>query len=159
MIHEMERQLSESTKIIGVKDIEDLPKIIIESANQMGNRLGSFSAVANRLIINESVLDSQWAARYSGMQGSLKAQKLATIIHELFHWKDARWYIRKYGTILDNEKYIEKLCELYRGKVADLIKAGYNIDEISMYVAQMRALGRYDEVMTGYRTHEVLKGR
>ena len=38
MIHEMERQLSESTKIIGVKDIEDLPKIIIESANQMGNR-------------------------------------------------------------------------------------------------------------------------
>ena len=159
MIHEMERQLSESTKIIGVKDIEDLPKIIIERANQMGNRLGSFSAAANRLIINELVLDSQWAARYSGMQGSLKAKKLTTIIHELFHWKDARWYIRKYGTILDNEKYIEKLCELYRGKVADLIKSGYNIDEISMYAAQMRALGRYDEVMTEYRTHEVLKGR
>lgn len=65
----------------------------------------------------------------------------------------------KYGTILDNEKYIEKLCELYRGKVADLIKSGYNIDENSMYAAQMRALGRYDEVMTEYRTHEVLKGR
>ena len=47
----------------------------------------------------------------------------------------------------------------FQKKVDHLINSGYNIDGISSYAKRSMAFGSYAEVMTEYRTKELLGGR
>lgn len=80
------------------------------------------------------------------------------MIHELFHWKDAQEYIKRYGALTDQSRYIKKLCEQDEKKIDQLKAKGYNLYRISVYATRQLIMGRYDEVFTEYRTKILLKG-
>lgn len=82
------------------------------------------------------------------------------MIHELFHWKDAK-------------EYREKICEItqetrneyfsYRHRYAEekVLKylPKYDLENISAYSAKTLGLGKYDEVYTELRTFLLSGGR
>lgn len=160
LIHAIESRLDKSISVMGLKNLEEFPKVVLASSKEMGGRaVGLYSSERNWLVIDVCILDDKWIREYLDVNGTLEVKRLATIVHELFHWKDARKHIRRYGKIEDSNKYIDYLCARYKGVVDKLISRGYDVDRISSYAATMRRTGRYDEVITEYRTYKALKGR
>ncbi len=153
MLKELESQLNQAIKLMGIKNLDEFPQIIIAADKDLGGALGSYVAVENKLYMNSLLLDKKKRQHYLSSGNNLGAKyRLATVVHELFHWKDAMEYVHKYGKITNPKEYIEAIREYHRPNVDKLIKKGYNIEGISEYAFAMFRIKRYDEVMTEYRT-------
>ena len=153
MLKNLESQLNRVTKLMGIKTLDEFPQVIIASDNDLGGALGAYRATENKLFINYHFLIKKNLVAYlASEEGALAKYPDATLIHELFHWKDAMDYVHKYGKITDPNKYVEAIKEYHRPNVDKLIKKGYNVEGISEYAFAMFRIKRYDEVMTEYRT-------
>ena len=158
MLKNLESQLNRVTKLMGIKTLDEFPQVIIASDNDLGGALGAYRATENKLFINYHFLIKKNLAAYlASEEGTLAKYPDATLIHELFHWKDAMDYVHKYGKITNQNKYLEAITEYHRPKVDKLLKKGYNIENLSSYAFAMLREGRYDEVMTEYRTLRLLE--
>ena len=164
MLHEMETQISESVRLMGISDLSHFPRFIIMSDKESAGAWGNYSAKMNSLYINaDSLKRKQYvsALRQSSKKGIQvsSTSHLSTMVHELFHWLDAERYIAQNGAIQNQREYIAKIDSYFQKKVDHLINSGYNIDGISSYAKRSMAFGSYAEVMTEYRTKELLGGR
>ena len=159
MLKELESRLNRVTKLMGIKNLDEFPQVIIASDNNLGGALGAYRATENKLFINcHFLIKKNLVAYLASEEGALAKYPDATLIHELFHWKDAMDYVHKYGKITDQNKYVEAVREYHKHKVYKLLKKGYNIEDVSNYAYKSLEEGRYDEVMTEYRTLKLLEG-
>ena len=160
MLKELENQLNQAIKLMDIKNLDEFPQVIIASDNDLGGALGAYNAMNNKLYISDFLLDKKKREHYLSLGNNLGAKyRLATVVHELFHWKDAMDYIHKYGKITDPNKYLKSIREYHRTKVDKLVKKRYNIKEISDYAYSALGKKMYDEVMTEYRTLKLLERR
>ena len=77
----------------------------------------------------------------------------STLVHELFHWKDAEEYRQKFGAIDPNDpsaynKYVDDMC---RKRLDKVLKKGYNISEVSPYALDRFMYRDYAETYTDYK--------
>lgn len=142
-----------------IVNLRNLPIFVIASDSDIGGALGAYKSVINALYIYSGTLNRNDFLEFLKEQenpGSIN--RLSTIVHELFHWGDAKEYIEKHGKITNQEEYINGLCKEHKAIVERLKFQGYYINSISDYAAKQMKLGRYDEVFTEYRTKILLKG-
>lgn len=145
-LHQINQNIQEAQRLVGSGSKNNQPKIIIVSDTEMKNGIvASYRAYDNVMFINENILKSRNIDAFVG-----KGDSTYTLVHELYHWKDAQRYIRKHGAI--DENYLQYNIAESRRKVDKLEGKGYNLSEISEYASQSYKYGRYDEVYTEYRT-------
>lgn len=82
-----------------------------------------------------------------------------TVYHEMWHWKQAEEYRKKYGDIAEETLSEYNSYVSYQSKKA-IDKLGiteYNVSEISDYAKKMYNVGVYDEVEAEYVTNRIKK--
>lgn len=159
MIWEIRRQIRECAKIIGAKDISRLPKFIVLSNEEIGESvLGRYEPQFNRLSFSSDILYRETFEKYLKSQGNVASTNpLSTMLHEMYHWKDAQDYIKVHGQL--DAGYIKNLRKKLKVEIDGLIQEGYDIAKVSRYAKAAFNAGKYDEVYTEYRVYEALKGR
>ena len=84
---------------------------------------------------------------------------LSTMLHENLHWKDAQDYTRKFGKVKSLAELNEYENNLFKKKLDELEKKGYNVSKISLYATDMFSPlnEKYYETYTEYRVLQFLK--
>ena len=139
---------------------------IMKTYRETLDKLGATGYATPRMtIIADTELKANTAGRYSPLDNVLyiKPQKNPeeqrhTIIHELYHWKDAQEYQSKNGAIRDQGAYIRELCKVHKKILDQKGVTEYTVNEIGQYAYRMFKFGRYDEVYTEYRTKKFVGG-
>lgn len=158
-LHGIDTGISKSMKKMGIKSTDNLPQIYVITHEEMAkNAIASYNPITNVLCIDEKF---GYKNMLSALQkdGACPDNELSTVVHELFHWKDAQEYIKHHGPITrDNyDNYIRHL-NINRKKLLD--KRGiteYNVNNISAYAGQSYRVEDYDEVFTELRVLDLLK--
>ena len=159
MFADLESQLNQAVRRMSINSLERFPQIIICDDNDLVGALGAYIAKDNKLFVNSLILDKKKHKAYlATVKEPLSKYRIATLVHELYHWKDAIEYERKYGKITNQTDYAEAISFQHKASVDKLITKGYNINEISGYASIMYRKRKYDEVMTEYRTLRLLAG-
>lgn len=162
--HEIDKKLTEVYKLMGISSSDNRPTTYLISNNEMsGSRIiaASYRGHDNALFINKDhVLYSADTAPEEMKAFACYTDNRSTLVHELFHWKDAEEYRQKFGTIDPNDpsaynKYVDEMC---RKRLDKVLKKGYNISEISPYALDRFMYRDYAETYTEYRTQKLLKG-
>ena len=157
MLAEVNRQINKCIDLLGVRNKEALPKIVIASNDDLNDALGSYVACENKLYINSETLHRKAYEKYlATLKNPASRNPLMTMLHEMIHWQDARKYVAKFGEITQQDEYMAHIIEKHRIFVDKLVQKRYNFDEISDYASRMYIGGRYDEVMTEYRVKKLL---
>lgn len=157
MLAEVNRQINKCIDLLGVRNKEALPKILIASNDDLNDALGSYVACENKLYINSETLHRKAYEKYLAMlKKPASRNPLMTMLHEMIHWQDARKYVAKFGEITQQDEYMAHIIEKHRSFVDKLVQKRYNFAEISDYASRMYIGGRYDEVMTEYRVKKLL---
>ena len=163
--HEIDKKLTEVYKLMGISSSDNRPTTYLISNNEMsGSRIiaASYRGHDNALFINKDhVLYSADTAPEEMKAFACYTDDRSTLVHELFHWKDAEEYKQKFGAIDPNDpsaynKYVDEMC---RKRLDKVLKKGYNISEISPYALDRFMYRDYAETYTEYRTQKLLKGR
>ena len=159
-LFEMENQINESRKLLGITKLDHFPKINILSNREIKGALGRYDAVSNELFFNSDILNvKKFKEESKGVSKKVSESRLMTVVHELIHWQDAEKYVAKYGKITNSNEYIRNISKSFEKNVDNLVAKGYNIGEISDYAERMYWRNRYDEVYTEYRTKLILEGK
>lgn len=157
MLSEVNRQINKCIDLLGVRNKEALPKIVIASNDDLNDALGSYVACENKLYINSETLHRKAYEKYlATLKNPASRNPLMTMLHEMIHWQDARKYVAKFGEITQQDEYMAHIIEKHRIFVDKLVQKRYNFAEISDYASRMYIGGRYDEVMTEYRVKKLL---
>lgn len=157
MLAEVNRQINKCIDLLGVRNKEALPKIVIASNDDLNDTLGSYVACENKLYINSETLHRKAYEKYlATLKNPASRNPLMTMLHEMIHWQDARKYVAKFGEITQQDEYMAHIIEKHRSFVDKLVQKRYNFAEISDYASRMYIGGRYDEVMTEYRVKKLL---
>ena len=157
MLAEVNRQINKCIDLLGVRNKEALPKIVIASNDDLNDALGSYVACENKLYINSETLHRKAYEKYlATLKNPASRNPLMTMLHEMIHWQDARKYVAKFGEITQQDEYMAHIIEKHRIFVDKLVQKRYNFAEISDYASRMYIGGRYDEVMTEYRVKKLL---
>ena len=157
MLAEVNRQINKCIDLLGVRNKEALPKIVIASNDDLNDALGSYVACENKLYINSETLHRKAYEKYlATLKNPASRNPLMTMLHEIIHWQDARKYVAKFGEITQQDEYMAHIIEKHRIFVDKLVQKRYNFAEISDYASRMYIGGRYDEVMTEYRVKKLL---
>lgn len=161
--HEIDKKLTEVYKLMGISSSDNRPTTYLISNNEMsGSRIiaASYRGHDNALFINKDhVLYSADTAPEEMKAFACYTDDRSTLVHELFHWKDAEEYRQKFGAIDPNDpsaynKYVDEMC---RKRLDKVLKKGYNISEISPYALDRFMYRDYAETYTEYRTQKLLK--
>ena len=162
--HEIDKKLTEVYKLMGISSSDNKPTVYILSNNEMSSSkiiAASYRGHDNALFINKDhVLYSADTAAEEMKAFACYTDDRSTLVHELFHWKDAEEYRQKFGAIDPDDpsaynKYVDEMCRKRLDKVS---KKGYNIMEISKYARDNLYAENFSEVYTEYRTKKLLKG-
>ena len=149
---------------MGISSSDNKPTVYILSNNEMSSSkiiAASYRGHDNALFINKDhVLYSADTAAEEMKAFACYTDDRSTLVHELFHWKDAEEYRQKFGAIDPDDpsaynKYVDEMCRKRLDKVS---KKGYNIMEISKYARDNLYAENFSEVYTEYRTKKLLKG-
>lgn len=155
-LHYFENNIAKALQALEVDNVENLPKFYIVSSKEMSTgALARFNAKENTLMFDVSFCDKK---KLLTMQvgGACAENELSTAVHELLHWMDAQYYIKKYGAITDQNQYIKHLIKKHQEVIEKLVEKGYNLYGISNYANRMILDGRFDEVYTEYRVKQNL---
>lgn len=162
--HEIDKKLTEVYKLMGISSSDNKPTVYILSNNEMSSSkiiAASYRGHDNALFINKDhVLYSADTAAEEMKAFACYTDDRSTLVHELFHWKDAEEYRQKFGAIDPDDpsaynKYVDEMC---RKRLDKVLKKGYNINEISPYALDRFMYRDYAETYTEYRTQRLLKG-
>ena len=161
-LHQIDTQLTEVLKIMGISERADLPTIyIVNSAEMNKNAVAAYRASDNALFIDSAFAVYKKDNPPEAVQGfACPKDSRSTFVHELFHWKDAQDFRDRFGEITpgnysDYENYVQSQTKY---ELERLQKIGYNIFGISDYATISIKDGTYDEAYTEYRVKNTLKG-
>lgn len=159
MLAEVNRQINKCIDLLGVRNKEALPKIVIASNDDLNDALGSYVACENKLYINSETLHRKAYEKYlATLKNPASRNPLMTMLHEMIHWQDARKYVVEFGEITNQREYLEYIRTKHKRNVDILLRKGYNINEISDYADVSNISRHYDEVITEYRVKLLLEG-
>lgn len=153
LVHTVERGLREAGEAMRIA-VEEFPKVIITD-EELGGAVGVYQSVEDRVLLNAKLFDRDWVRKTLGSKNG----QIETIVHELYHWKDAQEYRAAGGTIANSNEYIAELCAMYKRKFDKLVASGYDVNGVSGYATAAHIAARYDEFFTEYRVKKLLKGR
>lgn len=155
-LHNFDMQVRKAFDMLGEVETSGKPEICIVTPEEMRvNAIASYMPMQNVLNVNSAYFST---SDLSGLQENLACPQdgLSTILHELIHWKDAKNYRAKFGSINDYFEYCDYLNKIYAPKVEKLINNGYNIEDISEYAFECLKDKAMDEVYNEYRVSKLL---
>lgn len=153
-IRECDRIITESKKIHGIVNVCNVPIVI---TNNKG-RDASYNPRTNVMFVDAKAVQNGFSGEVQKSFAVPKSE-YSTLVHELYHWKDADEY-RKSGKSIDRSDFMSPYV-MYRRKEGRkrLISAGIDMDDLQSirrkisYYAYKKALENdWDEVYTEYRT-------
>lgn len=154
-LHEIQKTLGEALKLINPPKDYAVPKICILKFDEAG-AVARFSAVENRL----GIAQGEFLRSDHNKDFAASDDYRATAVHELLHWLDAREYIKKHGSIKNQEDYIQYrqfLVNRHKKMLEEKGINGYNVGSISKYAKDCWYKGKFDEVYTEYRVLQFLR--
>lgn len=155
-LHNFDMQVRKAFDMLGEVETSGKPEICIVTPEEMRvNAIASYMPMQNVLNVNSAYFST---SDLSGLQENLACpqDRLSTILHELIHWRDAKNYRAKFGSINDYFEYCDYLNKIYAPKVEKLINNGYNIEDISEYAFECLKDKAMDEVYNEYRVSKLL---
>lgn len=139
---------------------DDMPKVyIVSHADMQKPALAAYSALDNVIFLNVALGDKRKAL---SMQSSYAASDnyLSTLLHEYYHWLEARKYVDSGKTLRNKEDYVKYITEMNRKAkkaIERLEKQGYNVGKVSKYAKLSLDDEKYDEVYTEFKVYEDLR--
>lgn len=155
-LHEINLRITEAQKILGIEGAMGLPVIYVISSEEMQkNALAAYNRESNVMYLDAVLgIRKQLETLQSGFGDN--TDLLSTFIHEYLHWQDAEEYRKKHNGKLD-AGYMPWLLAKCKKSVVELLHSGYNISVLGDYALLSLRKKEYDEVLTEYRTYELLK--
>ena len=158
-ISRINAQISEAKKIHGITKECTAPFIIVSESSS----LASYNPRTNEFFISSRLADTKNLKKVQ-LGYACSNDTRSTMVHELFHWKDAEYYRQNVGKITDASQ--KSAYSVYQREEAakKLIEAGIDISsrqdikKISDYAESSWIDNDYEEVYTEYRTKQLLKG-
>ena len=159
-LHNVDKRITSALNKMKIDNSENFPKVYLMNHTEMQkDAIASYNAVTNTIAIDEIFGKSISEIINIQKDGSCPDNELSTLVHELFHWKDAQEY-QKYHDKITSENYQTYIAYLNKKRKKIIDKLGineYNINEISVYASTKFESGNFDEVYTEYRTKELLR--
>ena len=159
-LHNVDKRITSALNKMKINNSENFPKVYLMNHTEMQkDAIASYNAVTNTIAIDEIFGKSISEIINIQKDGSCPDNELSTLVHELFHWKDAQEY-QKYHDKITSENYQTYIAYLNKKRKKIIDKLGineYNINEISVYASTKFESGNFDEVYTEYRTKELLR--
>ena len=160
-LHQIDAKISEALDLIGISNRENLPNVIIVSREDMvKNDVAIYRAIENVMLICEDFAVYKPQDMPSVMeQLACGENDLSSYVHELYHWVDAEEFRNKYGEVTDPKytEYENYINNKAMKKLDNLSAKGYNV-LVSDYAIKNVELHRYYEILTEYRTYNLLEG-
>lgn len=159
-VHEVNKAVQTAMKAHGLSDLGNTKIIIVNDTTLSTGALAAYDPVQDVLKLGY-YLTNETAFELDPNDKSLMPHNLdVTMIHELFHWKDAKEYRKKIGEITQETRneYFSYRKEIARKKTEKL-EMRYALDKISAYSRKMRQAEQYDEVYTELRTYLLSGGQ
>lgn len=158
-IRQIDGQITQAKEVLGLEDVCKAPIVIVRD----DKRLAAYNPRTNTLFISSRMADIQNIA--SLQEGyACSEDPRSTMVHELFHWKDAEEY-RASGKIIGSAASGSDYTVYQRNKaIENLLSAGVDIgdykslSEISDYALEKAIENDFEEVYTEYRTKIALGG-
>lgn len=155
-LHEINLRLTEAQRALGIEDVANLPVVYIISTEEMQtDALAAYNRASNILYLDARLGIRKQVAKLQKAFGN-NSDPLSTFVHEYLHWKDAEDYRQAHGGVLD-ARYMPLLLAKCKKAVVELLRSGYNINDLGEYASKSLMQRQYDEVYTEYRTYELLK--
>ncbi len=161
-LHNVDKRITSALNKMKINNSENFPKVYLMNHTEMQkDAIASYNAVTNTIAIDEIFGKSISEIINIQKDGSCPDNELSTLVHELFHWKDAQEY-QKYHDKITSENYQTYIAYLNkkRKKIIDKLEnKGYNVHDISNYAEDCLSsqyYQDYDEVYTEYRVKELL---
>ena len=161
-LHNVDKRITSALNKMKINNSENFPKVYLMNHTEMQkDAIASYNAVTNTISIDEIFGKSISEIINIQKDGSCPDNELSTLVHELFHWKDAQEY-QKYHDKITSENYQTYIAYLNkkRKKIIDKLEnKGYNVHDISNYAEDCLSsqyYQDYDEVYTEYRVKELL---
>ena len=159
-IRRINGQISQAKELHGITGQCDAEMVIVNDSKT----LASYNPRTNTIYINSKLADTKKTIQLQSGYACAEDSR-STIVHELFHWKDAEEYRKNIGAIV-NASYTSDYSAYQRKKsLEELIKAGIdteNIEEverrISKYAADRIIDNDFEEAYTELRTKWLLEG-
>lgn len=158
--HTLDKNLTEVKKLFGVRSGDNPPTIVLSSPEEMRTALASYNAVDNVLRV-DSRLGISGQIPILQQNGVLPDNELSTLVHEFFHWEDAKNYRKAYGDITGEnyDRYIKFLQKKAKKELDKIGITSNNIGGLSKYARDGYANFAFDEAYTEYRTLKKLEGK
>lgn len=160
-IRRINNQISQAKELHGIVGQCDARMVIVNESK----RLAAYNPRTNELFISSKLADTKNVLKLQNGYACSGDQR-STMVHELFHWKDAATYRQNIGAITDASRLSD--YSIFQGKTAleELKKAGIDLSdlekverEISKYAADaLRIDNDFEEAYTEYRTKALIEG-
>ena len=150
------------TQVLDILKVQrdDMPKVyVVSHADMQKPALAAYLALDNVIFLDIALGNKRKAL---SMQSSYAASDnyLSTLLHEYYHWLEARKYIDSGKPIRNNEDYVKYIAEMNRKAkkaIERLEKQGYNVGRVSEYAQSSLEDKDYDEAYTEFKVYEDLR--
>lgn len=159
-VHEINKAVQTAMKAHGLNDLGNTKIIIVNDTTLSTGALAAYDPVQDVLKLGY-YLTNDTAFELDPNDKSLMRHNLdVTMIHELFHWKDAKEYREKISEITQETRseYFSYRNEVAQKHVLKLDEK-YDLEQISAYLRKSKRMKQYDEVYTELRTYLLSGGR
>lgn len=136
-LHRIENQIDKAKELTRLSDVNCPKFVIIGDSELQPKTVGRFDAGSNTIFIKPTID---------------KNKQQYVLVHESYHAKDFQDFINKGGIYTDQNTYIDSQKISSKVILEQIGVDIYNVGEISSYAKDMYEIGRFDEVLTEYRT-------
>ena len=158
-IRRINKQITQAKELHGVTGTCDSPFVIVKDAD----KLASYNPRTNTFFISSKLADEKGIAK---LQESFtcKEDPRSTMVHEIFHWKDAEAYRTNVGAIQSAAATSDYSIYQRERATAELLNAGFSMtserefEGVSRYAADMFLDNNFEEVYTEFRTQQLIEG-
>lgn len=159
-IRRIDKQITQSKELLSLTSECKAPIVIVND----DDRLAAYDPHTDTFFVSSLMADS---SKITELQNTFvcSEDERSTMVHELFHWKDAEDY-RNSGKIINDASEKSTYSVYQREKAYDELNAAgvdlKNLDyvrrEISVYAEKKCIANDYEEVYTEYRTLKAIEG-
>lgn len=158
-IRRINKQITQAKELHGVTGVCDSPFVIVKDTD----KLASYNPRTNTFFVSSKLADEKGIVKIQD-KFTCKEDPRSTMVHEIFHWKDAESYRTNVGVIKSASATSDYSIYQREKAVSELLKAGFSMtserefEGISRYAADMFLDNDYEEVYTEVRTKQLIEG-